>query len=97
MSSKLPNMFKNNNIVNTGNNRNSFYSFRDGLSSIVYNEDRSSKKDIDYLFNIPVLITTNNGTYGCKIVSKLKNHILTSDNEKILLSDIRDIKVKDRL
>jgi hypothetical protein len=97
MSNKLPNIFKNSNILNGGNNKSSFYSFREGKSSIVESDDRCSKDDIDYLFNIPVIISTNHGIYECRIISKLKNHILTSNNEKILLSDIREIKVKDHL
>lgn len=97
MSNRLPNIFKNSNLANTGNNKASFYSFKEGLSSLsVVREDRASKDNIEELFNMPVEIVTRSGVKKCRIISKIKDHILTSDNEKILLNDIMEIK-KNRL
>jgi len=97
MPNRLPKVFKNDSQASVGNNRGAFYSFSENLTnSIVENEDRSSKDDIENLFNIPVLITTRNGICECRIISKLKDRILTSSGERILLHDIRKIKVKDR-
>ena len=93
MANRLPNIFKNNDLVRTCNNRNSFYSFRDAVSSsIIESMDRGNKDRIEELFNVPVEIVTKEGSNRCRIISKIKNHILTSNNEKVLLDDIIEIK-----
>jgi len=96
VSDRLPNVFKNGNIINNGNNKTSFYSYKENVASLMENGVRVSSNDIDYLFNRKVIIKTRNGKHDCKIVSKLNDHILTSNNEKILIVDIEDIKLKDQ-
>ena len=45
----------------------------------------------EYLFNRTVRINTRDGEVVAKIVSRVGDHILTSTNKKILLSDIISI------
>lgn len=84
---KLPKMYKNTNVASP--NKNVFYSFE--------KEDRprtSLKKDI--IFNDVVIIKTiDNNIYETKIVSKLNDHITTSNKQIIYLKDIESIKRKD--
>ena len=55
-----------------------------------------NKKDI--IFNDIVIIKTiDNNIYETKIVSKLNDHIITSNKKVILLKDIESIKRKDHL
>ena len=47
-----------------------------------------------HVFHIPVLIKTKSHVYDTKIAGKVKNYIITLDNDIIYLSDIVDIKEK---
>ncbi len=91
MDKKLPSIFKNTNYGPINNNKKIFYSTLDTQkeNSIKENWDI----DGEYIFNTPVNIETNDGTIQTKIVSKVKDHILTSNNKKIKLKDIKSIKV----
>lgn len=84
--SKLPEMYKNKNVKNP--NKNVFYSFEKD------SDDRSITKD-DIIFNDIVIIKTVDNTYETRIVSKLNDHILTSNKDIIYLKDIKSIKRKD--
>ena len=83
---KLPEMYKNSNVQRP--NKNVFYSFEKEES------DRNFSKD-DIIFNDIVIIKTVDSTYETKIVSKLNDHILTSNKDIIYLKDIKSIKRKD--
>jgi hypothetical protein len=86
---KLPDMYKNNNVISP--NKNVFYSFENDES------DHSFTKE-DIIFNDMVIIKTiDNNTYETKIVSKLNDHILTSNKNIIYLKDIKYIKRKDHI
>lgn len=98
MDKKLPSVFKNENISREGNNKEVFYSFLENRPTLK-NEPRNHDSYVDrveYVFNTLVTITTTSDTHITKIVGKLGDHILTSDNRKILLKDIKDIKLKSR-
>lgn len=83
---KLPKMYKNTNVNSP--NKNVFYSFEKEDNIRTF-----SKEDI--IFNDIVIIKTINNTYETKIVSKLNDHILTSNRDIIYLKDITSIKRKD--
>ncbi len=99
MDKKLPRIFKNTNISNEGNNKEVFYSFLTERGNYERSDNNSESyvNKIDYIFNTLVEIRTYSDTYTTKIVSKVGDHILTSDNRTILLSEIKDIKIKDRI
>ncbi len=84
--SKLPEIYKNKKVVN--NNREVFYSFEKDK------DDRTFSKD-DIVFNELVTIKTKDSTYVTKILSKLNDHILTSNKDIIYLRDIKAIERKD--
>lgn len=85
---KLPDIYKNTKVVSP--NKDVFYSFEKD------NDDRSFSKN-DIIFNDIVVIKTVDNTYETRIVSKLNDHILTSNKEVIYLKDIKSIKRKDHL
>lgn len=96
MEKKLPGIFKNTINTDISNNKKTFYSVNNKDKNIEsnINEDKSILNE--YIFNIPVDIATNDGIISTKIVSKIKDHILTSSNKVIKLNDIKWIKRKDQ-
>lgn len=98
MNKKLPSIFKNTDHSIVNNNKKIFYSnFEDrGIGNRIIDNNTNNTnntKDIkdEYLFNRTVRINTRNGEVVAKIVSRVGDHILTSTNKKILLSDIISI------
>lgn len=95
MNKKLPSIFKNTDHSIVNNNKKIFYSnFEDrGTGNRIINNNANNTKDIkdEYLFNRTVRINTRDGEVVAKIVSRVGDHILTSINKKILLSDIISI------
>lgn len=97
MNKKLPSIFKNTDHSIVNNNKKIFYSnFEDrGIGNRIINNNTNTNntKDIkdEYLFNRTVRINTRDGEVVAKIVSRVGDHILTSTNKKILLSDIISI------
>lgn len=92
MNKKLPSIFKNTDHSIVNNNKKIFYSnFEDrGIGNRVIDNNTKDIKD-EYLFNRTVRINTRDGEVVAKIVSRVGDHILTSTNKKILLSDIISI------
>ncbi len=96
----LPNIFKPNINKTINNNKEVYYSFLNNTkknSDLSYNESPLDTLDRletsgSYIFNKKVTIITKNKTYNTKIAGKLKNYLITLDNDKILLSDIISIK-----
>lgn len=91
MNKKLPSVYKANDCTHIKNNKSVFCS---SYSNVGFSEgDRIStdKQEIDFVFNTPVTIKTNNEIIHSKIVSKLDDHILTSNNKVIKLKDIQSI------
>ena len=91
MKKKLPELYKNSDFTHINNNKRVFYSNIDKDNNVTDN----LKVDLDneYILNTPVMIETRDGTkISCKIVSKIGDHILTSNNKIIKLDDIKFIK-----
>lgn len=90
MNKKLPGIYHND--IKKSPNKQTFYSYND-------NDIRNEKKFTSdmIIFNKVVIIETNTTSYVSRIVSKVDDHILTSDNDYILIKDIKNIKLKNRL
>ena len=108
MNKKLPNIFKNNNISTTNNKKICYLSDEEKSSNIVNSfrnndsfsvEDKIKKlfKSSRYIFNINVLIKTNKKEYDTKIAGKVKNSLVTVDNDVIPIVEIEDIIIKDQI
>lgn len=113
MKKKLPGIFKkeveatraNNKKVsyassNTSNNikkevKNDYKSTLDGVA--VEDKIRSLFKSSRYVFNIGVIIKTDRKDYDTKIAGKVKNSLVTINNEVIPIVEINDIIIKDRI
>lgn len=65
--------------------------------STVEEKIRKLFKSSRYIFNINVLIKTDKKDYDTKIAGKVKNSLVTVDNEVIPIIEINDIIIKDRL
>lgn len=110
MKKKLPGIFKKNVDDNHCHNKKVFYanserSITEKESSIVDKnsgftvEDKIRKlfKSSRYIFNINVIIKTDKKDYDTKIVGKVKNSLITIENEIIPITEINDIIIKDRI
>ena len=94
MDKKLPGIYKNTDYSHVNNNKRVFY------SGDVENQKKddvtasSKEKNIsnEYILNTPVIIETINEKLNARIVSKVGDHILTSNNKIIKLKDIKSIK-----
>ena len=49
-----------------------------------------------YVFNIGVIIKTKNKDYDTKIIGRIKNSIITMEDDVIPIIEIDDIIIKDR-
>ena len=49
-----------------------------------------------YVFNIGVIIKTKNKDYDTKIIGRIKNSIITMEDDVIPIIEIEDIIIKDR-
>lgn len=101
MDKKLPSISKFSTDKTFNNNEDIYYSFIDSKSNnevINIKEELNSLDDLfkkgEYVFNIPVVIKTNKDIFTTTIIGKLNNHIITSNNKKIEISDIVSIKTK---
>lgn len=65
--------------------------------STVEEKIRKLFKSSRYIFNINVLIKTDKKDYDTKVAGKVKNSLVTVDNEVIPIVEINDIIIKDRL
>ena len=93
MNKKLPDIYKNTFEEKDGNNKKVFYSFIGNDRNTSY-ENKIAINEIDYVFNKLVDINTKTGVYTTKIISKVGDHILTSDGRRVLLNEIISIKLK---
>ena len=48
-----------------------------------------------YIFNVDVKIITKDKEYNTKIATKIKNHLITLDNDIIDINNIQDIIIKN--
>ena len=100
----LPKVFRNNNTGAVKNNIEQYYSKKDNLkTNLELSNDNMKpiiiKKKINDIFNsgtfiykVNVIITTVDGDKECTLIAKNNDSLLTLNNEKILISDILDIK-----
>lgn len=106
MNEKLPEMYRGNIGDNIDNNERVFstldkdnvvYKHIDDGDRKSYNEFDIKRKinDIfnssDYIYKADVVIVTDKGKESKRIIGKSGGNIITFDNEKIKISDIRDI------
>lgn len=106
MNEKLPEMYRGNIGDNIDNNERVFstldkdnvvYKRIDDGDRKSYNEFDIKRKinDIfnssDYIYKADVVIVTDKGKESKRIIGKSGGNIITFDNEKIKISDIRDI------
>jgi len=91
MNKKLPCIYKASDCSHIKNNKTVFCS--SDVNFDFTNDDRvtSDVSEIDYVFNTPVTINTNEEVIRAKIVGKYDDHILTSNNKIIKLKDIKSI------
>lgn len=75
---------------------NNFDAINNNLTT-VEEKIRKLFRSSRYIFNINVLIKTNQKDYDTKIAGKVKNSIVTIDGEVIPIIDINDIIIKDRI
>ncbi len=100
----LPKVFRNNNTGVVKNNIEQYYSKEDNLKiNLELSNDNMKpiiiKKKINDIFNsnsfiykVNVIITTIDGDKECTLIARNNDSLLTLNNEKILISDILDIK-----
>ena len=86
MNKKLPSIYKSGDYMHVNNNKSIFRSDTK-VNTIKKNFD------FNYPLNTPVIIETfDNRVIKSKITAKLKDHVLTSNNEIIKLENIKLIK-----
>ena len=98
MNNKLPKIFKNNITKDHINNKEVAYTSKvEVVKDKVSVEDKIKKlfKSSRYIFNIGVIIKTKNKNYDTKIIGKIKNSLITEDNEIIPIIEIEDIIIKE--
>ena len=86
MNKKLPSIYKGGDYTHVNNNKTVF-------RSQLKTENNIKETKTSYILNTPVIIETiDNRIIKTKITAKLKDHVLTSNNEIIKLKDIKAIK-----
>ena len=101
---KLPKIYQNEITKKIKNNKETCYLIN-RESSEKNTSIEEKEKNIDELlaqifnglghsYNIPVIITTNDNVYETGIVTKIKNNIVTLDNDIIPIERILEIKIK---
>ncbi len=94
---KLPEIFKNNIDKKISNNREVYCSFFNNnlndkdINSLIeelFNSDRA-------VYNIRVIVNTNNKVYDTYLVARTSTYLLTIDEERILIKDITSIQIKN--
>lgn len=95
---KLPNIYKNNNIVLNTNNKK-YCSFKNTNN---LEKDNNIKDTINNLFkglghsyNIPVVITTTSKEYDTFLISRTRDNVITIENELIPIDSIIKLIIKN--
>ena len=77
-------------IINNNNNNNN-----SNINNYSKYEVNKKINDIfnssDYVYKVDVTIVTEDGEYKKRVVGKVKDSLITMDNEKIPIDSIRDI------
>ena len=111
MNKGLPKIFKKNVDNSHCHNKKVYYTSEDKVEPAVKENQKNNTtslttveekirklfKSSRYVFNINVLIKTDKKDYDTKIAGKVKNSIVTVDNEVIPIVEINDIIIKDRV
>ena len=98
MEKKLPKLFKKNVSKEHLNNKKISFIEKNTIQndkSTVEEKLNKLFKSSKYIFNIGVIIKTNRKDYDTKIIGKIKNSIITIDNDEIPIIEIEDIIIKD--
>ena len=107
MKKELPKIFKNSITSDHTHNKKVYYE-SERNSIVKENNIKNDRLSVDekirklfkssrYVFNINVLIKTNKKDYDTKIAGKVKNSLVTVDNEVIPIIEINDIIIKDKI
>ncbi len=110
MKKELPKIFKKNVDLEHSNNKRVFYA-SENKETLVKNDDTNSYRSLStveekirklfkssrYIFNINVIIKTDKKDYNTQIAGRIKNSIVTVDNDVIPIVEINDIIIKDRI
>ena len=97
---RLPKVFRNDINKNINNNKEVFYSLKSddrSFSPGTNNVDMEIKKifnDVNYSFNIPVIIKTNDKTYETTLIYRDDNYIVTMDKDTIPIKSIISLQKK---
>ena len=104
MKKNLPNVFANKKIGLVKNNEEMYYSKEEKKldTSLIIDDNfkeiliRKKINDLfnskDFVYKVNALITTKEGDKNVTLIAKVKDSLLTYNNEKILIKDIIDIK-----
>ena len=105
MENKLPKIFKKDISKDHIHNTKSIYANTKNDTKITKNasyddltvEDKIKKlfRSTKYVFNIRVIIKTAKKDYDTKIIGKVKNSLITYENDIIPIVEIEDIIIKD--
>lgn len=104
MTKKLPSVFVNRNGKKIKNNKETFYSlFEEKIENKKkpnYLDELMVKKKIDeifsssrFIYKVKVLILTDEGETKENIIAKIDNNLITLNNKKININEIKDIKI----
>lgn len=98
---KLPKIYQNNIDKRINNNREVYYSFSNNNNSVnvncsninstlddIFNSDRA-------IYNIRVIINTNNKVYDTYLVARTSTYLLTINQERIPIKDIVSVQIKN--
>ena len=85
---KKPKIFQNNKIVTKTNSRTSY---SDNTKINAYEELNRIFKNNKKICGIELEIITNKKKYKEKIITKTDNFLLTNNNEKIYIKDIKNV------
>ena len=101
MNKKIPNIFKKN-VTKDHINNKTVSSVKEEISN-TKTDNRSVSEKLNklfksnrYVFNIGVIIKTKKKDYDTKIIGKIKNSIITMEDDVIPIIEIEDIIIKDR-
>ena len=107
MNKKLPKMYKNNISKNIKNNKTMDYvvsnkTVIDDKNIDINDSNIDVNKKINdllesnrHLFNVSVVIKTKDREYKTRIAGKIRNYIVTLDNDIIFIKDILQIRKTD--
>ncbi|MEG0021326.1 MAG: hypothetical protein RSB77_00085 [Bacilli bacterium] len=96
---KLPKVFQNTVIKNNMNNKKYVYGENPKPSKenpiSIQKKIAEIFKSSKYIYKMDVEIQLENKVINKKIIAKTKDYLLTMENEKIMINEIKDIIVKN--